>query len=85
MLTQDVDSPKFRMTIGHCKYAPEQNAVIWSIKSFPVGKEYLMRAHFGLPSVVGELIEGKPPINVKFEIPCFTTSGIQVTQKQKNT
>ena len=44
-----------------------------------------MRAHFGLPSVVGELIEGKPPINVKFEIPCFTTSGIQVTQKQKNT
>ena len=83
-------------------------------------QEYLMRAHFGLPSVVGELNEGKvslqpfllnfsltmhlvdfstilylidlsltlvfgwswclsqPPINVKFEIPYFTTSGIQV-------
>ena len=44
---------------GNCKYAPEQNAVIWTIKSFPGGKEYLMRAHFGLPSVVGELNEGK--------------------------
>ena len=37
-----------------------------------------MRAHFGLPSVEGEVIEGKPPIQVKFEIPYFTTSGIQV-------
>ena len=37
-----------------------------------------MRAHFGLPSVEGEIIEGKPPIQVKFEIPYFTTSGIQV-------
>lgn len=37
-----------------------------------------MRAHFGLPSVVSEESEGKPPIQVKFEIPYFTTSGIQV-------
>ena len=37
-----------------------------------------MKAHFGLPSVAGDLNEGKPPINVKFEIPYFTTSGIQV-------
>ncbi len=64
--------------LGHCKYAPEQNAVVWTIKSFPGGKEYLMKAHFGLPSVVGDLTEGKPPISVKFEIPYFTTSGIQV-------
>jgi len=74
----DADSPKFKTTIGHCKYAPEQNAVIWTVKSFPGGKEYLMKAHFGLPSVVGDLNEGKPPISVKFEIPYFTTSGIQV-------
>ena len=37
-----------------------------------------MKAQFFLPSVDGNLIEGKPPINVKFEIPYFTTSGIQV-------
>ncbi|GJQ66797.1 hypothetical protein Trydic_g18565 [Trypoxylus dichotomus] len=74
----DADSPKFKTTIGSARYAPEQNAITWSIKSFPGGKEYLMRAHFGLPSVECEDSEGKPPIQVKFEIPYFTTSGIQV-------
>jgi hypothetical protein len=43
------------------------------------GKEYLMRAHFGLPSVESEEQEGRPPIAVRFEIPYFTTSGIQVS------
>lgn len=74
----DADSPKFKTTIGSVKYTPEQNAITWSIKSFPGGKEYLMRAHFGLPSVECEEVDGKPPIQVKFEIPYFTTSGIQV-------
>lgn len=43
------------------------------------GKEHLMRAHFGLPSVEKEEDEGRPPIAVRFEIPYFTVSGIQVT------
>jgi len=75
---EDADSPKFKTTIGTVKYAPEKNAVIWNIKSFQGGKEFLMRAHFGLPSVESETSEGKPPIAVKFEIPYFTVSGIQV-------
>ena len=33
---EDADSPKFKTTTGSCKYAPEQNAIIWTIKSFPV-------------------------------------------------
>ncbi|KAL3868255.1 hypothetical protein ACJMK2_041086 [Sinanodonta woodiana] len=74
----DADSPKFKTTVGSCKYVPESNAVIWTIKSFPGGKEYLMRAHFSLPSVEAEDVDGKPPIEVKFEIPYFTVSGIQV-------
>ena len=37
-----------------------------------------MRAHFGLPSVIAENVEGRPPIHVRFEIPYFTVSGIQV-------
>lgn len=51
---------------------------------FQGGKEYLMRAHFGLPSVEAEDKEGKPPISVKFEIPYFTTSGIQVRNNSTN-
>ncbi|KAG0427431.1 hypothetical protein HPB47_025521 [Ixodes persulcatus] len=75
----DADTPKFKTTVGNVKYAPEQSAVVWSIKSFPGGKEYLMRAHFGLPSVESEETEGRAPIQVKFEIPYFTTSGIQAS------
>ncbi|KAM4035289.1 AP-1 complex subunit mu-2 [Anomaloglossus baeobatrachus] len=74
----DADSPKFKTSVGSAKYVPEKNVVVWTIKSFPGGKEYLMRAHFGLPSVETEEMEGKPPIGVKFEIPYFTVSGIQV-------
>lgn len=37
-----------------------------------------MRAHFKLPSVDREDLDARPPIEVKFEIPYFTTSGIQV-------
>ena len=38
-----------------------------------------MRAHFGLPSVSNEEDKkDRPPITVKFEIPYFTVSGIQV-------
>ena len=45
---------------------------------FQGGKEFLMRAHFGLPSVENNEMEGRPPITVNFEIPYFTVSGIQV-------
>ncbi|KAK5977017.1 hypothetical protein GCK32_001716, partial [Trichostrongylus colubriformis] len=74
----DADSPKFKSSVGSVKYVPELNAFVWTIRSFPGGREYLMRAHFSLPSIVSEEAEGKPPIQVKFEIPYYTTSGLQV-------
>jgi AP-1 complex subunit mu len=36
----DADSPKFKTTIGSVKYAPEQNAITWTVKSFPVSHHY---------------------------------------------
>ncbi|CAI4225204.1 unnamed protein product [Auanema sp. JU1783] len=74
----DAYSPKFKTSTGSVKYVPELNAFVWTIRSFPGGREYLMRAHFSLPSIVSEELEGRPPINVKFEIPYYTTSGLQV-------
>lgn len=43
-------------------------------------QEYLLRAKFGLPSVEADedVPDKHPPIRVKFEIPYFTVSGIQV-------
>lgn len=74
----DADSPKFKTTMGSARYVPEKSSVVWSIRSFQGGKQFVMRAHFGLPSVVAEDADGRPPISVKFEIPYFTMSGVQV-------
>ncbi|EEB88755.1 hypothetical protein MPER_13235 [Moniliophthora perniciosa FA553] len=73
----DADSPKFRAS--SVQYAPDKSAFIWKIKSLGGGREFLMRAHFGLPSVKNESEPpARAPITVKFEIPYFTVSGIQV-------
>mmetsp|Transcript_11570 Transcript_11570/g.25721 ORF Transcript_11570/g.25721 Transcript_11570/m.25721 type:complete len:425 (-) Transcript_11570:219-1493(-) len=75
----DVDSPSFKASIGSVVYYPDKNVIVWTIKQFAGTKEYLMRAHFGLPSVSGEDSEKwKAPIEVRFEIPYFTVSGLQV-------
>lgn len=76
---QDVDSPSFKASIGTVTYFPDRDSIIWSIKQFAGSKEYLMRAHFGLPSIGSDDSDKwKAPIEVKFEIPYFTVSGLQV-------
>ncbi|KAJ3552044.1 hypothetical protein NM688_g4365 [Phlebia brevispora] len=76
----DADTPKFRASTGSVQYAPDKSAFVWKIKQLGGGREFLMRAHFGLPSVRGEQdnMDKRAPITVKFEIPYFTVSGIQV-------
>jgi AP-1 complex subunit mu len=37
--------------VGSVVYAPEKSAFVWKIKQLGGGRDYLMRAHFGLPSV----------------------------------
>jgi AP-1 complex subunit mu len=76
----DADSPQFKTSIGSAKYDPGQDAFVWSIKQLPGQKEYTARAQFSLPSIVSQHREQykKTPIRVKFEIPYFTVSGIQV-------
>lgn len=64
--------------MGTVHYVPEKSAFVWKIKQLQGGREYLMRAHFGLPSVKGEEVENRAPITVNFEIPYFTVSGVQV-------
>lgn len=76
---RDVDSPSFKASIGTVTYYPDRDAIIWTIKQFNGAKEYLMRAHFGLPSITSEDGEHwRAPIEVKFEMPYFTVSGLQV-------
>lgn len=79
-LPPDAISPTVRASQGTATYAPEKDALIWKIKNFPGGREFVLRCKFGLPSVEAEdEPQGRmPPIRVKFEVPYFTVSGIQV-------
>lgn len=76
----DATSPTIRTSIGAATYSPENDTILWKIKSFPGNKEYLLRAEFRLPSITAEdgPPERKAPVRVRFEIPYFTVSGIQV-------
>eukprot|EP00161_Ancyromonas_sigmoides_P009368 TRINITY_DN2325_c0_g1_i1.p2 TRINITY_DN2325_c0_g1~~TRINITY_DN2325_c0_g1_i1.p2 ORF type:complete len:433 (-),score=220.36 TRINITY_DN2325_c0_g1_i1:21-1319(-) len=75
----DADSPQFKSSIGSVKYVPERDVIVWSIRQFAGQKEYLMRAHFGLPSISDEdRAQVKAPIRCSFEIPYYTTSGLSV-------
>ena len=55
---------------GTAVYAPEKDALVWKIKNFPGGREFLLCCKFGLPSVAAEEeAHGRlPPIKVKFEV-----------------
>ncbi|CCD25185.1 Apm1p NDAI_0E03680 [Naumovozyma dairenensis CBS 421] len=77
---EDADTPNFKYSHGSIKWVPEKSAILWKIRSFPGGKEYSMAAELCLPSTSSksEEVQNKKPVQVKFQIPYFTTSGIQV-------
>ena len=64
----DADSPVFKSPIGSVKYVPDRDGMLWTIKQFQGQKEFIMRAHFGFPSVASEDREqyARKPIQVKF-------------------
>jgi AP-1 complex subunit mu len=53
---------------------------MWTIKNFPGQTEINLRLQFLVPTVRsdGSELHMKKPISVKFDIPSFTVSGIQV-------
>ncbi|GMM37466.1 Apm1 protein [Saccharomycopsis crataegensis] len=77
---EDADSPKFQTSSGSIKYTPENSCIVWKLKQFQGGKEAAMIAELGLPSVTNEdpTFKSKRPISVKFQVPYFITSGLQV-------
>lgn len=89
---EDSDTPRLKASVGSVKYRPERSEISWSVGYFPGGKEFSLKARVGLPSVkladvdpsrslrgsAEDIFGTKKPINVTFELPYFTLSGIQV-------
>jgi len=78
---QFATTPKFRTSIGSVVYDPENDSMVWKIKQLQGGgRDHFVRAQFSIPSVSVEETKSRKqqPINIKFEIPYFTVSGLQV-------
>jgi len=76
----DAQSPSFQTPNGTVSYIPDKDAMMWNVKQFAGHKDMSMSASFSLPTVVSPERDKylKTPIQVEFEIPYFTVSGIQV-------
>ena len=74
-------NPLFKSSLGSVTYSPDKEVLIWSIRRFPGMKETNLIIQFNVPTLRSNDTKSKylkKPIEVKFEIPSFTVSGIQV-------
>jgi len=69
---------KVKVSFGRAKYEPEQHAVMWRVKRFPGKSECLLSADVDLMPTVRPKPWSRPPINVEFQVPMFTASGVHV-------
>ena len=69
---------KIKTSFGRAKYEPEQQAIVWRIKRFPGNSECILGADVDLMPTVRKKAWNRPPINVEFQVPMFTASGVHV-------
>ena len=76
----DLKNPIFKTANGTVSYFPDKEVVNWSIKYFPGQTEIYLKLQFNVPTIRNENTDKhlKKPIELKFDIPSFTVSGIQV-------
>ncbi len=69
---------KIKTSFGRAKYEPETHAIVWRVKRFPGCSECVFGADVDLMPTVRNKAWNKPPINVDFQVPMFTSSGVHV-------
>jgi len=64
---------------GSASYNSSMSAIVWKIKRFPGNAEYSLSAEVNLiAQTVEKKAESKPPIQLQFQVPMFTASGLHV-------
>jgi len=69
---------KIKNSFGRAKYEPEQQAIVWRVKRFPGKHECLLQATIDLIPTVRNKVWIRQPINLEFQVPMFTASGVHV-------
>ena len=78
-LPSDCHAPEAQCTVGTTEYRPEKEALLWKIKAIQGGKEASLRVKVSLPMAEAEeSLHAPKPIEVSFDIPYYTVSGLQV-------
>ena len=68
------------VSVGRCKYKASKNCLEWKIPRFPGGEEAAVSANVELVSTTsaGNKPWSRPPIQMEFQVPMFTASGLRV-------
>lgn len=76
----DLQNATFKSKFGKVVFLSDREDLLWSIKQFEGQKEKTMTCNFQVPTVRidNQTKHLKRPIQVNFEIPYFTVSGLQV-------
>ncbi|KAJ4847485.1 AP-2 complex subunit mu [Turnera subulata] len=69
----------FQVTSGRAKYKASIDCIVWKIRKFPGQTEPTISAEIELISTMTEKKSWtKPPIQMEFQVPMFTASGLCV-------
>ncbi|CAK4156138.1 unnamed protein product [Aphanomyces euteiches] len=60
------------------KHAPEHHAIVWKIRKFQGTLERMLDAEVEIMKGTKEKTWSRPPIQVEFQVPMFTSSGLHV-------
>jgi len=69
---------KINVDRGRARYEPGERALVWRISSFPGKSECSLDATVDLLPDTKEKAWVRPPINMDFQIPMHSASGVQV-------
>jgi AP-2 complex subunit mu-1 len=63
---------------GRAKFEPDQKAIVWRIKRFNGGCEFMLQGDVDLMQTTRNKAWSRPPISVDFNVSMFTASGVYV-------
>ena len=69
---------KVKVSGGRAKYEPIHNAIVWRTRRFGGGAEYTFVGEAELISSTRGKKWSRPPIEMEFQVPMFTASGLHV-------
>jgi AP-2 complex subunit mu-1 len=65
--------------VGKAKLEPNQNLIFWRIKKLQGQREAMMRVYLNTDTELNDNSWRKTPLNLEFQIPMWTSSGISVS------